>query len=218
MCTYTFSQLSEETLKTLVTLEWKYVLAEEWDNMQIALTDDECRRLEALKSTLRGRHLYAMNESTLWARAIYPMLVLAEHGHVQAWSGVPLKAAYAAFGLEGEADGALAPSLGGRIQPPYLIVHEAKRGLNAPDPLYQLVGEMLAAAWINWKQNSNSEQEIFGCYTVNDTWAFVHGVISDIDTEKPTFTLDFSPDYNGISDAEHIVQLLKFIVAKQLAV
>ena len=218
MCTYTFSQLSEEKLKTLVTLEGKYALAEEWDNMQIALTDDERRRVEVLKSTLRGRHLFVMNESTLWARAIYPMLVLAEQGYVQAWSGVPLKAAYATFGLEGEADGALAPSLGGRIQPPYLIVHEAKRGLNAPDPLYQLAGEMLAAAWLNWKQNANPEQEIFGCYTVNDTWAFVRGVISDIDTEKPTFTLEFSPDYNGISDAESIVQLLKFIVAKQIAV
>lgn len=77
MCTYTFSQLSEETLKTLVTLEGKYVLAEEWDNMQIALTDDECRRVEVLKSTLHGRHLLVMNASTLWARAIYPMLVSA---------------------------------------------------------------------------------------------------------------------------------------------
>ncbi len=218
MCTYTFSQLSEETLKSLVTLEGKYVAAAEWDKMRIALTDNELKRLETLTSTLRGRHLFVMNESTLWARAIYPMLVLAEQGYVQAWSGVPLKAAYAAFGLEGEADGALAPSLGGRIQPPYLIVHEAKRGLNAPDPLYQLTGEMLAAAWLNWKQDSNPEQEIFGCYTVTDTWAFVRGIISDIDTEKPTFTLEFSPDYNGISDAEHIVQLLKFIVAKQIAV
>ncbi len=158
MCTYTFSQLSEETLKTLVTLKGRYVPAEEWDNMQIALTEDECQRLEVLKSTLRGRHLFVMNESTLWARAIYPMLVLAEHGYVQAWSGVPLKAAYPTFSLEGEADGALAPSLGGRIQSPYLIVHEAKRGLNAPDPLYQLLGEMLAAARLNWEQDANPEK------------------------------------------------------------
>ena len=218
MCTYIFSQLSEETLKTLVTLKGRYVPAEEWDNMQIALTEDECQRLEVLKSTLRGRHLFVMNEATLWARAIYPMLVLAEHGYVQAWSGVPLKAAYPTFSLEGEADGALAPSLGGRIQSPYLIVHEAKRGLNAPDPLYQLLGEMLAAARLNWEQDANPEQEIFGCYTVTDTWAFVRGVVSDIDTEKPTFTLEFSPDYNGISDAENIVQLLKFIVANHIAV
>ena len=217
MCTYIFSQLSEETLKRLVTLEGKYVAAAAWRNMQIMLTDDERRRLEDIKATLRDRNLMVLNASTLWARAIYPLLVLAEQGHVQAWSGVPLKAAYPTFSLEGEADGALAPSLGGRIQSPYLIVHEAKRGLNAPDPLYQLLGEMLAAARLNWEKDSNPEQEIFGCYTLNDDWAFVRGVVTDIDTEKPTFTVEFAPDYHGISDAENIVQLLKFIVANQIA-
>ena len=216
MHTYVFSQLSEETIRTLVTLNEKHTASEAWEKMQIALTADERRRLEELKSNVRHRHLLVMNEATLWARAIYPMLMLAEQGHIQAWSSVPLKAEYAAFKLEGEVDGALAPSLGGRIQPPYLIVHEAKRGLHAPDPLYQLCGEMLAAAWLNWKREANSEQEIFGCYTVNDSWVFVRGVVSDIETEKPTFALEFSPDYNGILDAEQIVQLLKFIVAKHL--
>ena len=216
MNTYIFSQLTEETLKTLVTLDEKYIAPEEWEKMQIVLTAEEGRQLEELKSKLRHRHLLVMNEATLWARAIYPMLMLAEQGNVQAWSSVPLKAVYPAFTLEGDADGALAPSLGGRIQPPYLIVHEAKRGLHAPDPLYQLCGEMLAAAWLNWEKTPMPEQEIFGCYTVNDSWAFVRGVVSDIETDKPTFTLEFSPDYNGILDAEQIVQLLKFIVAKHL--
>ena len=213
---YTFSQLTEETLETLVTVKEKYTPPTEWENMQIALTAEESRRLDDIKSTLYRRHLVAMNETTLWARAIYPMLVLAEQGHIQAWCGVPLKATYPTFALEGEADGALAPAFGGRIRPPYLIVNEAKRGIHAPDPQFQLYGEMLAAAWLNWERDANPDQEIFGCYTVNDSWAFVRGVVSDIETEKPTFTLDFSPVYNGISDAEQIVQLLKFIVAKHL--
>ena len=215
MRTYTFSQLSEQTFETLVTLNGKYVAAEEWEHKQIDLTEDEVRRLQDIISTLHRRNLMVMNESTLWARAIYPMLVLAEQGHVQAWSGVPLKATYATFALEGEADGALAPSLGGKIQPPYLIVHEAKRGINAPDPQFQLYGEMLAAAWLNWEKDPNPEQEIFGCYTVNDSWAFVRGVVSNIDTEKPTFTVEFSPEYDGVLEAEYIVRLLKFIAAKQ---
>ena len=224
METYTFSQLTEETLKKLVTLNEKNIAPAEWEKMQVALTEEESRRLDDIKTTLRHRHLVVMNETTLWARAIYPMLMLAEQGHIQAWSGVPLKASYLTFELEGEADGALAPAIGGRIQPPYLIVHQAKRGLHAPDPLYQLCGEMLAAAWLTWQKNSGTdvnsdsgtEQEIFGCYTVNDSWVFVRGIVSDIETDKPTFTLEFSPDYNGILDAEQIVQLLKFIVAKHL--
>ena len=216
MDTYIFSQLTEEILETLVTLNEKHTPPAAWENMRVALTAEEIRRLDDIKSTLRHRHLLVMNEATLWARAIYPMLMLAEREHIQAWSGVPLKAMYATFTLEGEVDGALAPSLGGRIQPPYLIVHEAKRGLHAPDPLYQLCGEMLAAARLNWERVPNPEQEIFGCYTVNDSWVFVRGIISDIETDQPTFTLEFSPDYRGILDAEQIVQLLKFIVAKHL--
>ncbi len=216
MDSYTFSQLTEEILKTLVNLNEKYIAPEEWEKMQVTLTAEECRRLEDIKSTLYRRHLVVMNESTLWARAIYPMLMLAEQGHIQAWSSVPLKTAYLTFELEGEADGALAPSIGGRIQPPYLIVNEAKRGIHAPDPQFQLYGEMLAAARLNWERVPNPNQEIFGCYTVNDSWVFIRGVVSDIETDKPMFTIEFSPDYNGIWDAEQIVQLLKYIVAKQL--
>ena len=217
MCTYTFSQLSEETLKTLVTLHEEDGAPEVWEKMQIALTTDEVRRLNDLKSTLHRRNLLGMNEATLWARAIYPMLVLAEQGSVQAWSSVSLRAEYPTFKLEGEADGALAPAVAGRIRPPYLIVHEAKRGIKASEPQFQLYGEMLAAAWLNWQSDSNAEQEIFGCYTVNDIWIFVRGLVTDIETEKPTLAAEFSFIYDGISDAENIVQLLKFIVANQIA-
>ncbi len=216
MCTYTFSQLTEEVIHALVTLDEEDGALEEWQSRQIALTDDEHRRLEDIKSTLHHRHIVVMNEATLWSRAIYPILMLAEQGRVSAWSGVPLKAAYPAFVLEGEVDGALAPATGGRIRPPYLIVHEAKRGLNAPDPLYQLYGEMLAAARINSAQDSAAEQEIFGCYTINETWAFVRGTVSEMESEKPTFAAEFAPVYHGILEAEQIVQLLKFIVAKQI--
>ena len=217
MCTYTFSQLTEEVIHRFVTLHESEGALEEWEKMQIPLTEDEHRRLEDITATLRYHQLLAMNEATLWSRAIYPLLVLAEQGHVRAWSGVSLKAAYPTFALEGEVDGALAPATGGRIRPPYLIVHEAKRGLNAPDPLYQLYGEMLAAARINAERDLTTEQEIFGCYTVNETWAFVRGIVSDMESDKPTFAVEFSPDYDCIWEAEEIVQLLKFIVAKQLA-
>ena len=214
MQTYPLSQLTEETLNALVILKECPGVSDKWDEMTCILASEEIMLLNHLKSLLHGRQLVLMNEATLWARAIYPLLVLAEQGHVQAWAGVPLRAHYPTFELEGEADGALAPSIGGKIRTPYLIVHEAKRGVNAPDPQYQLYGEMLAAAWLNWKGNSNPEQEIFGCYTVNDAWAFVHGVVSEIETEKPTLNIEFGPVYNGVLEAERIVQILKSIVAK----
>ncbi len=216
MQTYPLSQLTEETLNALVTLYERPDVSEEWDEMTCVLDPEEIKLLNYLKSLLYGRQLVLMNEATLWARAIYPLLVLAEQEHIQAWAGVPLRASYPTFELEGEADGALATSIGGKIRTPYLIVHEAKRGVNAPEPQYQLYGEMLAAAWLNWKGNPNPEQKIFGCYTVNDSWVFVHGVVAEIETEKPILSIEFGPVCNGVLEAERIVQILKSIVAKHI--
>lgn len=217
MQTYRFSELTEETLRTLVTLDEEDSAAETWEAMQaMPLTPEESVLLEYLKSDMHQRHLPLMNEATVWTRAIYPMLRLAEQGCILAWAGVPLKATYSTFRLEGEADGALAPSVGGRIQPPYLIVHEAKRGIDARNPQFQLYGEMLAAAWLNWERDTHTEQEIFGCYTIADNWTFVRGGVSGIVSEKPVLAVQLSRRYNGIFEAERIVQILKTIVAKQL--
>ena len=218
MQTYPLSQLTEETLNTLVELHEADGDLEVWEKMQMSLTQEEQILLEYFKSDRHRYHLPIMNEATIWGRAIYPLLRLAEQGQVQAWASVPLKATYPAFELEGEADGALAPSVGGRIEPPYLIVHEAKRGVNAPNPQFQLYGEMLAAAWLNWKADANPEQQIFGCYTITDDWTFVRGVVQEIETEKPTIHIEFSPRYNGVFEAERIVQILKSIVAKYVNV
>ena len=216
MQTYRFSELTDETLDSLVTLHEKIGVSEAWAQMQITLTAEEGKRIDIFRADLEELELIAMNEATLWSRVVYPLLVLAEQEHIRAWAGVPLKATYATFQLEGEADGALAPCILGRMRQPYFVVHETKRGVNAPDPLYQLLGEMLAAAWLNWKKDANPEPEIFGCYTVAASWAFVRGVVGEIDTEKPTFAVEKSRTYDSVSDAERIVQILKAIVAKHL--
>ena len=214
MQTYSLSQLTEETLNELVTLHETDGALEVWAKMRVALTSEERVHLGYITSDVHLRHRTIMNEATIWGRAIYPLLRLAEQNRIVAWAGVPLKATYPTFELEGEADGALAPSVGGRIEPPYLIVHEAKRGVNAPNPQFQLYGEMLAAAWLNWKKNAKAEQTIFGCYTITDDWTFVRGLVQEIETERPTLHIEFSPRYNGILEAERIVQILKSIVAK----
>ena len=218
MQTYRFSELTEETLSTLVFLNKIASVSEDeaWEKMQISLTAEERRRIDVFKSDLNALELIAMNEATLWSRVVYPLLVIAEQEPIRAWAGVPLKATYSTFQLEGEADGALASCIWGRMSHPYLVVHETKRGVNAPDPLYQLLGEMLAAAWLNWQKDANRVPEIFGCYTVAASWAFVRGVVGEIDTEKPTFAVEKSRTYDGVSDAERIVQILKAIVAKHL--
>ena len=54
--------------------------------------------------------------------------------------------------------------------------------------------------------------------TITDDWTFVHGVVQEIETEKPTIHIEFSPRYNGVLEAERIVQILKSIVAKYVSV
>jgi hypothetical protein len=39
-----------------------------------------------------------------------------------------------------------------RLVAPLLVV-EAKQGIEGTDPIPQLYGEMLAAAWLNWQAN-----------------------------------------------------------------
>ncbi len=84
MQTYPLLQLTEETLNALVTLDEQPDVSDKWDEMTCVLAPEEIMLLNHLKSLLHGRHLVLMNEATLWARAIYPLLVLAEQGHIQA--------------------------------------------------------------------------------------------------------------------------------------
>ena len=58
------------------------------------------------------------------------------------------------------------------------------------------------------------EQEIFGCYTVADSWTFVYGIVNEIETEKPKFAVELSKTYNGLWEIERIVQILKSIVGR----
>ncbi len=62
------------------------------------------------------------------------MLMLAESERVQAFAQVPLDARFARFELTGLIDGALASSLSGGAEAPFLVVVEAKRGLEATSP------------------------------------------------------------------------------------
>ena len=87
-----------------------------------------------------------INEATVWSRAIYPLLTLAENDEIFAWSQVPLSANYPHIELSGVTDGVLAPNLAGEPTLPHVVVVEAKRIVGAKNPYIQLYGQMLAVA------------------------------------------------------------------------
>ena len=105
MQTYPLSQLTEETLNTLVELhEARRGLRSMWEKMQMSL---DCRGgaddyLTTSSQTGTGTPSpKVMNEATIWGRAIYPLLTFGrtgtefKHGRVLSL----LKATYPAFEL-----------------------------------------------------------------------------------------------------------------------
>jgi len=210
---FIFSELSKDNLKSIVKIDEKGVVPDRWAKMSSSYTPQEKDKINLIQSYLKYHRLNLMNEATLWARAIYPLLMLAEQDNIEAWAEVPLNSKYPHFELDGIVDGILGDSRSGMIEAPYLVVIEAKRSLEAKLPLFQVYGAMLAAAWLNWQQTpSTTEQEIFGCYTISDNWTFIRGIVSDFEADYPMMQLEFSPEYFQRLEAETILQILKFIV------
>ncbi len=210
-----FSKLSLTDLKRLVTLQEGPIASYPWTLVDtLTLTDQERQQLQYIKSRLINSDIQLMNESTLWARAIYPLLLLAEHGDIQAWGEVPLYAQYVQFEIEGIADGVLGKTVAGRIETPYLIVVETKKGIESQNPVFQLYGQLLAAAHLNFENDGQTTQEIFGCYTIADTWKFVRTEVEEIESDRPLLRVEYSREYSEKYDAETILKILKGIVAR----
>jgi len=129
---------------------------------------------------------------------------------------VSLKARYPTFEVEGIADGALGRSFGGRLQCPYLVVVETKRGIEGQNPIGQLYGQLLAAARLNWQRNQGDPQEMFGCYAIADSWTFIRAEVAGLDTKRPGLRVESSREYMEKVDAETILKLLKTIVTREI--
>jgi hypothetical protein len=219
----TFSTVTLALLRQVVNLQERDA-SEIWlASAEIQLSDRERLQLEIIQSYLIHEKLHLLNEATLWARAIYPLLLIAEKTGIRAWSEVPLSAVYSQFEVDDIADGVMGYSVAGRLEMPYLVVVETKRGVENQNPIFQLYAQLLAAARLNWEgdslQDSKAErapmQEIFGCYTIADSWTFVRAEVSEIESDRPTLKVESSQEYSEKSDAETILKVLKSIVAKR---
>ena len=209
----TASKVTLADLRRLVEIRESGIAAYSWTQVeQCPLSDRERTQLQEITSHLLNYETHLMNEATVWGRGIYPLLLLAERGQIQSWAGVLLKTSYPQFEIEGEADGVLGKWMAGAIEAPYLVVVEAKRGLEAQNPRFQLYANLLAAARLNWEINPHLPQEIFGCYTIADTWTFLRAEVDQIDSDRPTLYLESSREYIEKLEAATILQFLKQII------
>ncbi len=181
-------------------------------------------QLRYLTAKLVETHPILLNEVTLWARAIYPLLELAEAGNVRAWGGVPLAARdpYSDTELLGVVDGVLAPEegvLAGTPGQPFLLVLETKRGVDATDPRPQLFAAILAVLWtrLGRAHGEGGPVEVFGCFTVSDTWTFVQAeatVRPEGSHPRLGVMLSWSREYTERVEAEAILRVLRWITRR----
>ncbi len=194
-----------------------------WDAFEEGpLDDDDLRHIAWIVGHLRGFRTAAVNESTLWARAIYPLLMLAERDDVRAWSQVGVRAQVAGVdgGLEiaGVIDGVLAREhpIGAEPSHPFLLVLEAKRGVDASDPRPQLLGAMFASLIARGGVTAGAEQ--FGAYVVGDSWTFGRAELIAIeDAPGRSLVIDWSRELAERTEAGSILRIARAVVARGLA-
>jgi Clp amino terminal domain, pathogenicity island component len=212
---FNFSELTPESLNSIATIEEKGVTPELWDKIDVSLTGQELQRVESIVSSFLNRSVAQMNEATIFSRAIYPLLVLAEMDRVETWAQSPLNAQYSGFAFKGIADAVIGFNISGITKSSfYLIVLQAKLGMQARNLPGRLYAAMLAAARLNWERDKRLPQEIFGCYTIADNWTFARGLVSDIEAARPTMTVASSREYVERIEAETILRILKSITGK----
>jgi len=211
---YLFSDLTRPEIKRIVKLTERRIALDAWIQAdQIVLVEEEKQHLAHVISHLLPYETTLMNEATIWGRAVYPLLLMVEHGDIQSWAGVSLQAKYSQFELEGIVDAVIGKCLGGVMEVPYIVVVEAKRGLEGTNPRFQLYGEMLAAARLNWEENRHPAETIFGCYTIADSWTFLRAKVSAMEDDIPEMSIESTREYVEKIEAEIILKTLKYMVA-----
>jgi hypothetical protein len=208
-----FSKISKADLRRFVSLEEQGIQDYPWlDTDSVSLESDDVQQLRYVQSHLLNYDTHLMNEATIWARGIYPFLLLAEEGLIQAWAEVPVQTQYTEFELEGVLDGVLAKCVSGFVEVPYLVVVEAKKGLESQNPVYQLYSQLLAIARLNWETNQQISQEVYGCYTIADVWKFVRAEVNNIDSKNIAMKVESSREYSAKTEGEIILKILKKII------
>ncbi|MFO0650714.1 MAG: hypothetical protein U0326_31110 [Polyangiales bacterium] len=222
MPTVSLAQFDESQLDALVQLVGPVDDTALWNSLaKTVIPTTRSQELSVVLGWLRDFDTVTVNESTLWARAIYPLLVLAEEERVRAWSQVPVRATLGGVELAGVVDGVLAREgvVGGQATPPFLLVVETKRGIDATDPRAQLLAAMLASIEAERAHgHPPSAIERFGCFTVGDTWKFLHAVERVIDgTPSRAMSVSWSRAFSERLEAEAILATLRGIVGREIA-
>lgn len=223
MATLLIAQVDEPQLASLVRLTGPADDDGLWRALEATpVPASRAQELGVVLGWLRGFDTLTANEATLWARAIYPMLVLAEEERVRAWSQVTVRGTLGAVELVGVIDGVLAREgvVGGQATTPFLLVVETKRGIDATDPRPQLLAALLASVEAERARGDAAGEPIerFGCFTVGDTWKFLRAVESVVEgSPSRAMSVSWSRAFSERLESDAILAMLRGIVARGIA-
>ena len=215
MAKLSLATVTLDDLAALCRLESRDLDTRAWESDATPLDAEAGAQLRYLAAKLSATRATTLNEATIWARAIYPLLELAETEHVRAWAEVPLAARdpFSGAELSGVVDGVLAREgvLAGAPGRPYLLVVEAKRGMDGVDPRPQLLGAILAVLWGELAGRADGAAAVtHGCFTVGDIWTFVRAE-GKASAGALGVTLSWSREFAERSEAEVILRALRAI-------
>jgi len=226
MAKFTLTTLTVEDFARLAAVETRDITRAPWDD-DVEPPDEATQvQLRYLTAKLAKVRPTMLNEATLWSRAVYPLLELAETDRVHAWSEVAIAARdpYTDAEVAGVVDGVLAPEgmLAGSPGTPFLLVMEAKRGMDGADPRPQLLAALLAVLWTGVRdKGEGAPVEALGCFTVGDLWTFVHAeatVRPAGSTPRLGIMLSWSREYAERTEAEAILRVLRWITRRYAGV
>ncbi|MCP4698806.1 MAG: hypothetical protein GY862_18435 [Gammaproteobacteria bacterium] len=212
---YLLSDLTLKEIKRLIKLKERRVTLDTWfKDERILVSEEEKQQLAYIVNRLLPYETTLMNEATIWGKAIYPMLLMTEKDDLQAWAEVALQAEFPGFELHGVADAVIGKCQAGVMDVPYLVVVEGKRGLENKNPRFQLYGEFLAVARLNWEEDQQPVKTVFGCYTIADSWTFLRSEISGIEQDTPQMSIESTREYVERIEAKTILKTLKYMVSR----
>ena len=221
MRSVTFNQATPELIESMASVSGPIAAPELWGALEATpVAEALLPHLTWIVERVRAVLTVRANESTVWSRAIFPLLMLAETGTVRARSQVPVRAELVGpdgpIEFAGVVDGVLAreTALGGQARPAFLQVVECKRAVDATDPGPQLLAAMLASI-ASEPQGGSASVERFGCFTVGDTWTFVRAEWSPpVGAERATLRLSWSREYAEVSEGRVLLAILLGIVQR----
>jgi hypothetical protein len=208
-----------DDLARLVSLESRHAAQYPWEIAAAPVDEEATVQLRYLTGKLARMRPTTLNAATLWARAVYPLLELAETETIRAWAEVSIAAKdpYSETELAGVVDGVLAPEgvLAGAPGQPFLLVMQAKRGVGATDPRPALLAGVVAVLWTKMAAvEAAGRAEVFGCFTASDTWMFVRAeaaVRPEGQIPRLAVTLSWSREYAERAEAGAILGMLRGI-------